>query len=244
MGIFFPSQKVRKGCNVQCVGLMDSGAYILSPLEAASRDPLQNYGFILTWRSLKQITRVTSYSVRNSLEIPSPPPSPRVSVNFRKPASPVPSPLKATSFPGNSASPALHGSPPKGFRETSKQLSPSPSPPHHRRPRPHSMTHKRGGSGLSQLLSSALLPPTGETTFAAFKALPIDPARTRRASTMCYRDDSDMKVDEAANCKTAVDMIVETIQRACYDTGGANGDFVTECDIVRSVDRTNVHSAY
>ncbi|KAI0718313.1 SacI homology domain-containing protein [Fomitopsis betulina] len=45
------------------------GAYILSPLEEASRDPEQNFGFIITWRNVDLDTRVTSYSIRNSLDL-------------------------------------------------------------------------------------------------------------------------------------------------------------------------------
>ncbi len=43
------------------------GAYILSPLEEASRDPDQNAGFIVTWINSNQESRATSYCVRNSL---------------------------------------------------------------------------------------------------------------------------------------------------------------------------------
>ena len=44
------------------------GTYILSPLEESSRDPEQNAGFVLTWSTSNQESRVTSYSVRNSLD--------------------------------------------------------------------------------------------------------------------------------------------------------------------------------
>lgn len=50
------------------------GAYILSPLEEASKDPLQNAGFTLTWSSMKQTTRMTSYSMRNSMDMSMSPP--------------------------------------------------------------------------------------------------------------------------------------------------------------------------
>ncbi len=55
------------------------GAYILSPLEEASRDSEQNAGFVIEWLNSHEITRVTSYSVRNSLEGPASPPIPPVS---------------------------------------------------------------------------------------------------------------------------------------------------------------------
>ena len=56
--------------------IFDIGAYILSPLEESSRDPEQNGGFVLTWSTSNQESRVTSYSVRNSVEPGSSPPSP------------------------------------------------------------------------------------------------------------------------------------------------------------------------
>ncbi|KAG5645593.1 hypothetical protein DXG03_005731 [Asterophora parasitica] len=53
---------------------ISKGAYILSPLEEASRDPVQNAGFVMTWHNSNQITRATSYSVRRSLDVPPPTP--------------------------------------------------------------------------------------------------------------------------------------------------------------------------
>jgi len=45
------------------------GAYILSPLEEASRDPIQNAGFTIEWIHSKGVTtRMTTYSYRNQLE--------------------------------------------------------------------------------------------------------------------------------------------------------------------------------
>jgi hypothetical protein len=41
------------------------GAYILSPLQESSRDPEENYGLIITYRTAKQTTRISSYSIRN-----------------------------------------------------------------------------------------------------------------------------------------------------------------------------------
>src|SRR6266403_1733600 len=49
------------------------GAYIISPLEEASRDPVQNAGFVVEWRNTRHRTRVTSYSLRNSVDLPSSP---------------------------------------------------------------------------------------------------------------------------------------------------------------------------
>lgn len=78
---------------------------------------------------------------------------------------------------------------------------------------------------------------SGQRNFAAFKVLPVDPNRGRRqGSSMSdgYADLSD-EMQGASTCKEAVDLIVERIYNACHDVGGAQGDFISEEDIVRSV---------
>ena len=52
-------------CNLEYKLTRPSGAYILSTLNQGTRDPANNYGFVITYRSTHQDTRVTSYSVRN-----------------------------------------------------------------------------------------------------------------------------------------------------------------------------------
>ncbi|CAK5264927.1 unnamed protein product [Mycena citricolor] len=47
---------------------ISKGAYILSPLEEASCDPDQNSGFVVSWTTLNETTRVSSYSIRNTLQ--------------------------------------------------------------------------------------------------------------------------------------------------------------------------------
>jgi hypothetical protein len=77
----------------------------------------------------------------------------------------------------------------------------------------------------------------GQRNFAAFKVLPIDPARARRASSSTsemYSETSD-EMHGAGTCKEAVDLIVERIQNACNDIGGGQGEFITEEDVVRYV---------
>jgi len=37
----------------------------------------------------------------------------------------------------------------------------------------------------------------------------------------------------ASTCQEATSLIVDRIYRACEDTGGGQGDFVTEDDVVR-----------
>ena len=44
------------------------GAYILSVLEESSKNPEQNYGFTISFASSGQTTRVSSYSIRNSVD--------------------------------------------------------------------------------------------------------------------------------------------------------------------------------
>ncbi|OCH94928.1 hypothetical protein OBBRIDRAFT_768387 [Obba rivulosa] len=167
------------------------GAYILSPLEEGSRDPLWNYGFLVTWRnSPEQDTRVSSYSIKNSVDMSSPPSSPEA----------------------------------EAFTRASKRMS-------------------RRSVTLSRILSNVAAPVVGhDTTFAAFKALPIDPARTRRESGSFI--EPAMEVEGAKNCKEAVDMIVEAIRQACEDVGGDGDDFITEADIVSVADAQRMTSIY
>ncbi|CDO73557.1 hypothetical protein BN946_scf185014.g27 [Trametes cinnabarina] len=168
------------------------GAYILSPLEEASRDPLQNAGFIVLWRnSQDQDTRVTSYSIRNSLDLSSPPASPTTA---------------------------------KG----SKQSMTAP---------------RRSMLPLSRILTNAAAPVAGqETVFAAFKALPIDPARTRRESGSFIQASDELA--NAKNCKEAVDMIVDAIHQACKDIGNDHPGFVTEGDVVSLAEAQRMTSVY
>ncbi|CAL1705121.1 unnamed protein product [Somion occarium] len=84
------------------------GAYILSPLEEASRDPLQNAGFIVTWRNTHQDTRVTSYSIRNSLDLTSPPASPRAPTSPKSPRLPSRRNTALSRILSNAAAPAIN----------------------------------------------------------------------------------------------------------------------------------------
>lgn len=45
-----------------------SGLYILSPLEEASRSPDDNYGFLVSYLPSRLTTRISSYSVRNTIQ--------------------------------------------------------------------------------------------------------------------------------------------------------------------------------
>jgi hypothetical protein len=176
-----------KRSNIHAKGRV--GAYILSPLEEASRDPVQNAGFVVSWLNTNQITRVASYSVRNTMEASSRPPATPKTIN-------------------NSISTVTRNS-----------LS----------------TLSRKGTTLSNILSHASLAVSKEKAFAAFKVLPIDPARIRRASSggsSAYAETSD-ELTGASSCQEAVELMVESIRQACEDIGGAQGEFITDADVVR-----------
>jgi len=81
---------------------------------------------------------------------------------------------------------------------------------------------------LSQLLAST---KTGTRSFAAFKALPVDPARNMRRTNMSsgrYSETSE-EVADALNCREVVDRIVDAISRVC------ERGFIVNEDVVRYV---------
>jgi len=95
---------------------------------------------------------------------------------------------------------------------------------------------------ISSLASTGI----GERTFAAFKALPIDPARMRQGSSTSnapYAETSE-EVAGASNCLEVVDRIVESIQRACQELGTGQGDFVTNEDVVSLAEAQRTTSMY
>jgi hypothetical protein len=78
---------------------------------------------------------------------------------------------------------------------------------------------------------------TGENIFAAFKALPIDPARIQRGSSTTsgpYSETSE-EIAGSSSCREVIDRIVDSISRACRDIGAGNGAFITHEDVVRWV---------
>ncbi|KAJ8462179.1 hypothetical protein ONZ45_g18030 [Pleurotus djamor] len=97
-------EKVKMYTRVPLGDIIDirKGAYILSPLEEASRDPLQNVGFMISWHNTpSQMTRVTSYSIRNSVDLPStplPPSSQQPSKATSAPSTTRSRPLLASTF--------------------------------------------------------------------------------------------------------------------------------------------------
>lgn len=68
-------------------------------------------------------------------------------------------------------------------------------------------------------------------TFAAFKSLPIDPARSRRDNGS-FIEPAD-ELTGASNCKEVVDLMVQAIHKACMDVGNGHEEFVSDADVVR-----------
>lgn len=69
-----------------------------------------------------------------------------------------------------------------------------------------------------------------EHLFAAFKALPVEVEREKRADGQ----DEFVAAHPGLTCKQTVDQIVETIRKACVPIGSADvPDFVIEADVVR-----------
>ncbi|KAA1469556.1 hypothetical protein DENSPDRAFT_918842 [Dentipellis sp. KUC8613] len=164
-------------------------AYILSPLEETSCDPVHNAGFTVRWLNTHQTTRVTSYSIRNSVEA-------------ERPLTP-----------------------------TSPTLPPQTAP--------------RRASGLSRILSKAAVAiDAGDTSFAAFKALPIDPARTRHGSGFAESAEPADDLADAGTCQEAVGLMVDAIQSACGDVGNVRVGFVKDEDVVSLAEAQKMTSVY
>ncbi|KAF8621508.1 hypothetical protein AX15_007740 [Amanita polypyramis BW_CC] len=156
---------------------ISKGAYILSPLEETSRDPEENAGFMVTWLTSRQESRINGYSIRNDID-------------------------------GSAASP---------LTLLARSMS------------------KRGQSRV--IMNS-------DQTFAAFKVLPVDPARVRRSSSTgdgLYAEGSD-EINNAATCREAVDLIVESIEGACKGKGG-KVDVLKE-DVVGLTEAEKMTSVY
>ncbi|KAJ7125465.1 SacI homology domain-containing protein [Mycena crocata] len=198
---------------------ISKGAYILSPLEEASRDPEQNAGFVVSWVNANQMTRITSYSVRNSLD------------GIARTAAPV-------------------------NKVTIKSLSAAATSSIGRIPATLGRTSSAASALSARLLNASV--PSGElgstlTSFAAFKVLPIDPARTRRASSVggggAYVDSAE-ELSGAGSCREAVDLMVDSIRRACEEMGndGKVGEkgagLVAEEDVVGLAEAQRMTSMY
>jgi len=85
---------------------------------------------------------------------------------------------------------------------------------------------------LSRIMSKVSEDATGasDTCFAAFKVLPVEPARIRSGSSTRYAEPAD-DLAGATACNQVVDMMIDVIKRACEDTG--NSPVVINRDVVR-----------
>ncbi|KAF7323093.1 hypothetical protein HMN09_00089400 [Mycena chlorophos] len=162
--------------------LTNLGAYILSPLEEASRDAEQNAGFTVTWVTANQTTRMSSYSVRNSLDALAKTPVNKATIKS----------LSAAATASLGRLPATLG----------------------RAAAANSVTAR-----LQSLAANSGDPGNARVSYAAFKVLPIDPTRTRRASSSGGYVDSAEELSGAGNCREAADLIADSIRRACEDVG-------------------------
>ena len=98
-------------------------------------------------------------------------------------------------------------------------------------------TKRNANLPLSSIMANTFSGNAEQTAFAAFKVLPIDPTRIRRASSSAsglYADASD-ELNGASSCREAVDLIVDSIYRGCEDAGSTHSNFVTSEDVVRRV---------
>ncbi|KAI0301975.1 SacI homology domain-containing protein [Russula brevipes] len=256
--------KVSTRVPLQDIVSITKGAYIVSPLEEVSRDPIHNAGFTVEWRNVRQRTRVTSYSLRNSIDLPSSPSVPSISPNNsnksvgRSSASPARStPLSPLSnefriHASTTSSTTTTDTPAQPGTDANKQtkpaaISPPPSTPAPTRTTSISISTKRRppplartptATRLSRLLSSTAPPPSPSletaasagsadatsTSFAAFKALPIDPTRTRREDSTFDEPHPNAgaaaailpdELADARTCQEAVDFMVDAVARAC-----------------------------
>ncbi|KAG2157447.1 SacI homology domain-containing protein [Suillus clintonianus] len=179
------------------IARLEKGAYIISPLEEASRDPVQNAGFSVYWHASDQISmRMTSYSIRNCPE-----------------DAPVKSP------PTVSASSSTQLKPMLPRREPTKTAN------------------------LSGIMSKVSENAAGATNicFAAFKVLPVDPARVRSGSSTGYAEPAD-DLAGATTCKQVADLMIDSIKRACEDVG--NSPVIMDRDVVSLTEAQKMTSIY
>lgn len=84
----------------------------------------------------------------------------------------------------------------------------------------------------SRIISEVSENATGasDTCFAAFKVLPVEPARVRSGSRTRYAEPAD-DLAEATTCDQVVDLMVNAIRGACEDKGSP--PVVMDRDVVR-----------
>ncbi|KAH7103991.1 SacI homology domain-containing protein [Auriculariales sp. MPI-PUGE-AT-0066] len=209
------------------VGLR-KGSYILSTLDETSRDPEQNYGLVVAYLPTNQDTRLTSYSVRNSVN----------------PAT-IPLPASAPSTPGPTSEStfgrriSLRRNP--SALSTSSQTTAPTASGVSRRISMRPSASRQSTNMLSRILTNvAVGSNSNDVICAAFKALPVDSSKARRGSTLAGAPFKD-----PLNCKEAVDSIVDTIRDACAEVGAVQAEsFITEKDIVSLAEAQSTTTVY
>jgi hypothetical protein len=198
------------------------GAYILSPLEEASRDPKQNAGFVIHFSLRRHVTRTTSYSVRNSL------PTPPTSASAKRATFPSAAAALKRSFSRRSILPSAASALAPAVSEPTTQPQEQESTP----------TQKVPDLAEEATSQQAISEEESTLTYAAFKVLPIDPTRTRTStgggSVLSMADPADDLMG-AKDCEEGVALIVGCIKAACEDVGNVKDDFVRDEDVVRYV---------
>ncbi|KAF9532199.1 SacI homology domain-containing protein [Crepidotus variabilis] len=146
------------------------------------------------------------------------------------------------------------------MRNSSAGLPFSNSPPSSPISSTGKSSHKRSTTlptlpALSNVLTSPSFTSagSGSINFAAFKVLPIDPARMRRESSALsevYVGSSD-EMQGAGTCREAGELIVKRVVGACEDVGGGQGqgggkgsEFVVDEDVVSLADAQRMTSMY
>lgn len=183
-----------------------AGVYIISPLEEASRNPENNYGFVVTYLPNRLVTRVTTYSLRNVIgggEVATVPGGSSIA----KPKLQQLLSSASVSIKNSAANESGVGVLPKLLAN---------------------VTTAAANNGTTNSNASK------NEVFAAFKALPVD--QGSGSGGIDTSDATTDPLLSAATCHAAIDILVDMIRSACRDAGnGHENHFIQERDIVRYV---------
>lgn len=181
---------------------IEKGAYILSALQEASRDPAENSGFVINFSPADEDRRFSTYSLRNRA-----PTSPNVTTADLPERSPS---LRRLSF----SSP----------RSIKSPLSRSRS-----RASSRASSKLRNDTPMAHVEHSPIDPDAAQ--FFAFKALPREfaPPPTTSDDDEEYED---VVLEANETCRATVDRVTRRIKDACVRLGGDEEDFVVEKDVV------------
>ncbi|GAA6026938.1 hypothetical protein JCM8097_005979 [Rhodosporidiobolus ruineniae] len=202
---------------------LQHGAYILSSLEPSTRDPVENYGFVLSYNDAGSTDRAHTYSMRTE------------------------SPKKTrTSAGGGGTGKTEGGSPLKPLRLPFGLSTPRPSPGAGVGKDDDPFTSSSAPSSSAEPKNLPTPPPPGETHFFAFKALRRDAVKVPPSSSggggggsqlLDARGDAD-----DLEGKTARELVVSIVARirdeaekigAVGEEGKGEGQkFVEEKDVI------------